>query len=469
MDEQAGEAGQVIAGRYKLEALIGQGGMGCVWRAQHLTLQTPVAIKLLTPQPSHREELEGRFVREAKAAAALRSSNVVQILDHGVEDGMPFIAMELLEGESLKDRLEREGTLSPRRTAEIMKGVVRGVGRAHRAGIVHRDLKPDNIFLAAEDDEAGGFVVKVLDFGIAKLVEKPKEDGVATRTGAMMGTPFYMSPEQARGLGDLDARSDLWSLAVIVFECLTGQRPFEADIMGELVMRICSEPVPVPSSVAPVPAGFDEWFARAVERDRAARFPDVRSFATALFEVLTPNEQWLEPKDEARTVIASPRNARGVTGLSDATTASSSSLSILSGEGAVANAANAPPRVQSRLPLIVGGALAVVGVALAIGLVAKPFGPDSSASTSASAGTSNTAHAGTGAAPSALRDPPPQASGTATALSPPVVRVASGAPTPNRTGEPAPSAAGSVPKPATATAKPSAQPTVKSTRPDYGI
>src|SRR5262249_7172701 len=150
-------------------------------------------------------------------------------------------------------------------TAQILIGVCRALARAHRMGIVHRDLKPDNIFVA--HDEAAS-VVKVLDFGIAKMMDSATTDAQGstvqrTETGAMLGTPRYMSPEQARGLGTVDARSDLWSLAVIVFECLTGQRPFGGTVMGDLVMQICSDPIPVPSSVAEVPPGLDAWFHRA--------------------------------------------------------------------------------------------------------------------------------------------------------------------------------------------------------------
>jgi eukaryotic-like serine/threonine-protein kinase len=301
VDDVPGGIGQRIGGRYELVELIGRGGMGCVWRAQHLTLGTLVAIKLLTPSSSNPAEAQARFLREAKAAAGLKSRHVVQILDHGVDGELPYIAMEYLEGETLKARLRREGRLNPSFTATVMRGVLRGVARAHRAGVVHRDLKPDNIFLVQEGDDVHEPVVKVLDFGIAKLVEERKtEDDVSTRTGAMLGTPYYMSPEQSRGLRDLDARSDLWSIAVIAFECLTGKRPFQSEVLGNLIMMICSDPVPVPSVVGPVPPGFDAWFARATQRDRAARFQDAQELATALAEVLSPGERWFEGREDGR-------------------------------------------------------------------------------------------------------------------------------------------------------------------------
>ena len=165
MEEEAGSEGQVLASRYRLIARIGSGGMGCVWRAEHLSLGTPVAVKLIYPSVAAGPGMVARFLREAQAAAKLRSVNVVQILDHGVDEGTPYIAMECLDGESLADRLGRERALDAAGTALVMAGVCRALVRAQRMGIVHRDLKPDNIFIARGEDV--GPVVKVLDFGIA--------------------------------------------------------------------------------------------------------------------------------------------------------------------------------------------------------------------------------------------------------------------------------------------------------------
>jgi serine/threonine-protein kinase len=295
----------VIAERYELRQLIGRGGMGCVWRAEHRTLRTPVAVKLLTPTAHDRDEVLARFSREAQAAASLRGANVVHILDHGVDNGVPYIAMELLEGETLGARLNKVGKLRPLDAAAVFTGVVRAMARAHRVGIVHRDLKPDNIFLA-RDEESGLEVVKVLDFGIAKVVASEASiqagegssptvpSDASTRTGVVMGTPFYMSPEQARGRKDLDERADLWSVAVMAFECLTGRRPFHASMLADLLVQICADPIPVPSTVGPVPSGFDAWFERATRRDPAARFQNVRELATGLSAVLTPGKPWLD-------------------------------------------------------------------------------------------------------------------------------------------------------------------------------
>jgi len=296
------EVGSVISSKYRLEAVLGRGGMGSVWRALHLGLNAPVAVKLMDPAGMKTSGMLARFHREAQAAAQLRSPHVVQIFDHGVDNdsGIPFIVMELLEGESLADRLTRVGALTPRETSRIVTEVCRALARAHDAGIVHRDLKPANLFLVANDDQE---VTKVLDFGIAK--QQLPEQGLEsmTHSGSILGTPLYMSPEQIRGGKLVDGRSDLWSLAVVACECLTGKRPFSADSIGALTLVICTEPVPQPSSLGPVPAGFDAWFERAVRRDPNERFQTARELAEELRRVCgQPDDAiWSEAPQHART------------------------------------------------------------------------------------------------------------------------------------------------------------------------
>ena len=221
------------------------------------------------------------------AAADLRSAHVVQIFDYGVDEGVPFIAMELLDGESLGARLEKVHHLSPAKVASVLSQVARALARAHQAGVIHRDLKPDNIFLVREADDD---IVKVLDFGIAKkLGALSTTSGIKTGTGAMLGTPYYMSPEQALGQNTIDHRSDIWSLGIIAFECLTGVRPFEKETLGALLMAICNDPLPVPSTVASVPSGFDAWFARACARSVSARFGSAVEATTELRSVCEGN------------------------------------------------------------------------------------------------------------------------------------------------------------------------------------
>ncbi|HET9931620.1 MAG TPA: serine/threonine-protein kinase [Polyangiaceae bacterium] len=284
MGRPAFEPQRVLAGRYRLEKRLGGGGMGAIWQAEHIALQSPVAVKLIDRDAVHDEQAVARFLREAKAAAALRSHHVVHIIDYGMDDNVPFIVMELLEGETLAQRLKRVRRLTPTDTARFVSHIGRAMSRAHEAGIVHRDLKPENVFIVHNEDEE---IAKVLDFGVAKIERGALAvEGERTRTGSILGTPYYMSPEQAQGNKAVDYRSDLWSLGVIAFECLTGKRPFYSDGLGDLVLQICVRDLPVPSEVAAVPIGFDAWFAKAVARDPEHRFQSAREMTEALRDAL---------------------------------------------------------------------------------------------------------------------------------------------------------------------------------------
>jgi serine/threonine-protein kinase len=320
--------GHVIAGKYRLEDKLGQGGMGAVWSAEHLDLHSRVAVKLIVPDHADDEGMLARFVREARSAAALRSPHVVQILDYGVDQGLAYIAMEKLEGESLSERLKRDGRLTLASTASILTHVARAVTKAHESGLMHRDLKPENIFLVKNDDE---IVAKVLDFGIVKA--RPgtlAATGAVTETGVLLGSPYYMSPEQAHGRSDVDHRSDLWAMAVIAYECMTGERPFSGDVLGEVMLQICVEPIPVPSAIAEVPRGFDEWFLHATKRDPEMRFQSARELAAALREILgktseafsdRPNSNGARSLPTAGMAAeeSAPPDADGIIGTNDTT------------------------------------------------------------------------------------------------------------------------------------------------------
>lgn len=281
----------VIGGRYRLLAKLGRGGMGAVWRAEHEALRVPVAVKLLLPELVESAEARKRFKREAQAAVDLflSTKHVVQVLDYGIdrgipgsERGIPFIAMELLSGEDLAQRLARVGRLEPVALCSVLSQVGRAIALAHARGIVHRDLKPANIFLT-QDRDTGQELVKVLDFGIARFESQSLDpSSIETRTGAVLGSPWYMSPEQISGRGSVDKRTDVWALGVIAFEALTGQRPFEAGNVGALAIVICTETPVVPSRVAPVPSGFDAWFFQAVARDPDERFQSMAAAVNAL-------------------------------------------------------------------------------------------------------------------------------------------------------------------------------------------
>ncbi|HET9933150.1 MAG TPA: protein kinase [Polyangiaceae bacterium] len=279
------KAGSVLSGKYRLVSILGQGGMGSVWRAEHLALRAPVAVKLLAPAFEARPETWARFHREAQSAANLRSPHVVQILDHGVdqETQTPFIAMELMEGESLAERLSRVGRLSPEDTLKVITHTARALTRAHDAGILHRDLKPGNLFIVHNDDDE---IVKVLDFGLAKWRVDPEgQHAAATVTGQLLGTPYYMSPEQVEASNQVDYRSDLWSLGVIAYECLVGARPFEGDSLMAIAFKICERKLsPLPETL-PLPRALNAWFERALAKSPAARFQSARELAEDLRRV----------------------------------------------------------------------------------------------------------------------------------------------------------------------------------------
>jgi serine/threonine-protein kinase len=284
--------GAIVAGRYQLESRVGQGGMGAVWRARHLELGSAVAIKLIEESSLHSEDSRVRFRREAKLVAALHSPHVVQVFDYGVDGHVPYLVMELLEGESLAERLERSPRLPPGEVLRILTPVARAMSKAHDAGIVHRDLKPQNIFLARYDDEDA---VKVLDFGIAKAPEASHIS--ATASNALLGTAPYMSPEQAQGAGNVDYRTDLWALGVVAYQCIVGSLPFQGVGFGDVLVRIMTVPTPVPSQFATVPEGFDAWFAKACAKDPRRRFLSAREMVDALEAVLGPRGASLSSAD----------------------------------------------------------------------------------------------------------------------------------------------------------------------------
>jgi serine/threonine protein kinase len=279
------EPGVVLSDRYELEMQLGAGGMGVVWSARDLTTGQFVALKVLRPDEDDTQSSRRRFMREARAAAAVRHPNVVMVHDVLLlEDGTPVIVMELLEGEPLSARLRREKTLSVEELARVLLPVVSAVGSAHALGIVHRDLKPDNIFLAREGDRE---VVKVVDFGIAKitLAGDGEKTGGLTTTGTVLGTPFYMSPEQAFGEKDIDYRSDIWSLGILVHKCLTGVVPTKADNAGQTLKIILSDKIPPLSAIAPeTPADIVELVRKMLRVDRDARPGDLREVKDVLQE-----------------------------------------------------------------------------------------------------------------------------------------------------------------------------------------
>jgi len=257
--------------------------MGTVWRARDTTLGRLVAVKLLHQTSRNMATARRRFTHEARVAAALRSPNIVQIYDYGWHGETPYLVMELLQGRSLATHLAAQGRLGVDQTCRFVEQIGSALSVAHERGIIHRDLKPANVFLCDGTEPPS---IKLLDFGIAKATDTATaETAPLTESGAILGTPRYMSPEQLR-CKDVDARADLWSLAVIAFECVCGERPFEGKSLADLVMAISGDPIPRPSRLADVPAGFDEWFLRGVSRDPAGRFDSAEHMAASLATVV---------------------------------------------------------------------------------------------------------------------------------------------------------------------------------------
>lgn len=274
--------GATISGRFRLVRLLGRGSMGSVWLARHLTLDVDVAVKFIDAALRDQKDHRSRFALEAQAAARINSPHVVNVLDFGAEaSGRLYIAMEYLQGEDVGKLLERSGRLSPAITARIVSHACRGLGRAHALGISHRDVKPENLFLVgANDDE--GFVLKILDFGVAKFAQKKGKDLAGTVVGQLVGSPAYMSPEQAHGSPDVDFRSDLFSLAVVAYHCLTGVVPFGGNSLAELLIGIVSkEPVPATRLTPGLPRAVDDWFQRALDKNPARRFASAKDLAQA--------------------------------------------------------------------------------------------------------------------------------------------------------------------------------------------
>ena len=275
--------GKVIAGRYRVLALIGEGGMGAVYAAEHLLMGRKVALKRLHPELAADEKSVARFQREARAAAATGHEHIVEILDLGFgEDGAPFLVMEYLRGKSLAVVLDEEKRLEPRRACRIVGQVLAALGSVHRRGIVHRDLKPDNIILTRRRGDPE--FVKVVDFGISKMRQEDTERGMAlTRTGVMLGTPFYMSPEQARGMKDLDHRVDLFGAGVMLYESLTGQLPFSGENYHQLLQAILSGKRPPVLTLRPdLSPGLGEVMEKALAQSPANRYQSARDMLLAL-------------------------------------------------------------------------------------------------------------------------------------------------------------------------------------------
>ncbi len=451
--------GDIIADKYRVERLLGSGGMGEVVAARHVQLDELVAVKSLHVTLAMQAEHVTRFLREGRAAVKIKSEHVARVIDVGtMANGAPYMAMELLVGNDLSELLRSEGPLPVSEAIEFVLQACEALAEAHALGIVHRDLKPANLFLSARAD--GSSCVKILDFGISKLAASI-EGAALTTTNGMLGSPLYMCPEQLQNPKDVDSRADIWALGVILYELVSGARPFTGESMPQLVLNILTQtPEPLSSLVADCPKGIDEVVLRCLARDPKARYPNVHAFATALAP-FAPPEAIVSIERIARVVTAdtSPRRSRTTNrnpvsiadalqkkledkkqedaaavakkleeSGNEATLASPSQLGAAMFSGSSTTGASsvstrpeptpvvaAPAKQRSALPLVLGGALGAVAIG-AIALLAMrgsgstptppPESPKAAASMSASP------------APSATASVAPTAKATETAATP---------------------------------------------------
>ncbi len=273
--------GEVIAGKYRLDKVAGEGGMGIVYAAEHLVLKQRVAVKVLLPDAASSEAMVERFAREARAAARINSEHVARVLDAGsLASGAPFLVMEYLEGCDLEELLELQRTLPVPEVVEYLVQALEGLAHAHAANIVHRDLKPANLFLGCRPD--GSNAIKLLDFGISKSTKARPEDKRLTGHH-VLGSPVYMSPEQLRNASDIDGRADIWSIGIVGYELLAGVPPFDGEGVGEIFAAILEkEPVPLHEKNPKIPQELSEIIRKCLRRDEKERWSDVGVLAKAL-------------------------------------------------------------------------------------------------------------------------------------------------------------------------------------------
>jgi serine/threonine-protein kinase len=381
------EQGTILLGKYRVERLIGQGGMAAVYLAHHELLQQDVAIKVLLPEVAVRPEMAARFVNEARAAVRLRDEHIAMVMDVGrLEDESAYIVLEYLEGHDLEETLESGGPLPWQHVVDYVLQALEAVAQAHSLGIVHRDLKPANLFLAKRHN--GGTIVKVLDFGISKITNASSDMSV-TSTKTMLGSPAFMSPEQLRSAKKVDLRTDIWAVGVIMYHLLTGAFPYEAESVGELFAAVLEqEPRAIRASRADVPEKIEAAYRRCLSRNVDERFQNVADLAAALEPIASA---------DAKMSIARIRKTLSVIASSSSTPmrAKTPSLAEVAPTLAVGTSTTtsraswsesvATPKKSGGVPrgALIGGGVAVLALIGVVGFVVSQHG-----STAATATTS---------------------------------------------------------------------------------
>jgi serine/threonine-protein kinase len=443
------QEGDVLAGKYRIERVLGVGGMGVVVAATHLQLEQKVAIKFLLETALENQESVRRFLREAKAAVRLKSQHVAKVIDVGtLENGAPYMVMEFLEGSDLGHRARETGALPVEQAVGFVLQACEAVAEAHSLGIVHRDLKPANLFVTRS--VGGAPLIKVLDFGISKTIDTSEMS--LTRTTSVMGSPLYMSPEQMRSSKNVDVRSDIWSIGVILYELLTGAVPFEADAVPELCLKVVQDPaVPPVERRADVPEALSQAVLRCLEKSPAARFQNVAELAAALEPFAPPDMRGAAERIASVLKVAAPHSIPP----SPPPPEASGSVKAKTGTSWGQDQFGAAQPKRSRAGLVAGaGALAIVAL-VGLAMVAfrrhaasagsGPIAPPSATEASPSTATEATAPPAPtlGALPSAATVPSASANRFAPSL--PTQAAGSAKPTPTAprpTGTSAPAASG---------------------------
>ncbi len=406
-----------VLGAYRIVEKIGEGGMGTVWMAEHTLLGRRAAIKILLPQFSTNEPILQRFFNEARAATAIADPGIVSVFDFGQQDGKAYIVMELLEGEPMDVRLRRLGRFMPIDAVRLIAQVASSLGAAHSKGVIHRDLKPENIFIVGDPAVTGGERTKILDFGIAKL----SNDDIATvktRTGVVMGTPVYMSPEQCRGTNQLDHRSDIYSLGCVLFTLLCGRPPFESQGSGDLIIKHVCEAPPYPSQLAPVPPRLEAVVLKCLAKEPVQRFQTMNELVHAL--IATQAELYgghmATPPPGAYQAYHTPAGVQGApTQLANPTTLGAATGTITGTTG--------PLRAAPRRVGWIAAVVAVVGIAIGALVIAATSGKSSNpaeAPAAAAQPTERTAPVGSSPTTTSVAAPttPTPIAATATAPTP---------------------------------------------------
>ncbi|MBI4953272.1 MAG: serine/threonine protein kinase [Myxococcales bacterium] len=408
--------GQVIDGKYEVKALLGQGGMGAVYEAEHTGTGRRCAVKVIINEEFvHDPKVVGRFQREARAAGAVDTQYIAQVLDAGVDrdTGLPFLAMEYLDGEDVQHLLKRVGPIAPDTALRIVAQACLGLQKAHAQGVVHRDIKPHNLFLTKRD--AGEVIVKILDFGIAKVKmdqSNSTEGADLTKTGNLLGSPLYVSPEQARGQREIDHRTDIWSLGAVLYQMLSGRTPYQhATALGELILLVCTEPPPPIQDHAP---WVTPEVAAVVHNCLKQNVKERYQTAGDLFEAVRPllpggwtlTQEMLLSLSDSQRLESAPRLPTsmpppapmltssgstaipGVTGLGRTTALGAGvAAHAISGDAAVTTNGAAvvsqagEPRRSSKLPVVIGAVALVAAAGVGIFLATRPGGAGDSVAT----------------------------------------------------------------------------------------